>query len=161
RVTTPGKGGTKQRMYGNLRVLILSENVELLDDPPTNAELKGLEAITGPEGSVRYQAPPGGKDDRATVVALGAQLCIEGRSSADAWTRALGSINKADPEEIEAGAVVCVDCGKKIPINVEFYGIGAETGQCFDCHEDHGAPTYNAFKPPEGESRPVEEELLV
>lgn len=64
--------GSKAEIYGNLRNLLNTGRLVLLDDPETLAELAALERKLNQGGTVSIAAPPNMHDDMATVVALSA-----------------------------------------------------------------------------------------
>jgi hypothetical protein len=62
--------GSKAEIYGNLRNLLNTGKLRLLDDPETYSELASLERKLNQGGTVQISAPPNQHDDMATVVAL-------------------------------------------------------------------------------------------
>lgn len=62
--------GSKAEIYGNLRNLLNTGKLRLLDDPETYSELASLERRLSQAGGVQISAPPNMHDDMATVVAL-------------------------------------------------------------------------------------------
>lgn len=145
-------GNSKQALYANLRALFMSGGIEIPQDPDTISELKTLEAVAGPGGSVKVQAAGGYKDDRATVVALGAFLAMQQKSTADGWVQAFKDISAGreavarEAQKGPVGATTCVDCGITIPFGQPYYGLGAGLGQCMPCAEK-GQPNFRAVLP--------------
>lgn len=151
---------SKEAMYATLRTLVMSNNAEFTDDLPTIAELKSLEARTGTHGSIKVSAPPGGKDDRATVIALGAHICVEVQSNATTWIKAFSQIASQSRGRPQHGRTMCSDCGRTIPLGESYIGLGAGIGQCMACKEKHGAPTYGAVKPKESAPRLIPDAVV-
>ena len=148
---------SKQSMYSTTRALVMSDGIELLDNPAANSQLKSLSTSVNNVGTVRITVPSGQKKDMATVIATGCYLSTEKRNTAYQWIRAyaeMGKPNWAGSTVIpRKGQTMCVDCGNIMADGQDYYGIGAGTGQCFPCREDHGAPTYDATKRKESPPR--------
>ncbi len=144
---------TKQAMYSTTRALIMSDGIDLLDNDVANAQLKSLSLSVNATGAVKITVPSGQKKDLATVIATGCYLSTEKRNTAYQWIRAYSEIGRAAQSHRLTlpgkGATMCVDCGKTMADGENYYGIGAGTGQCLPCREDHGTPTYGATKPKE------------
>ncbi len=64
--------GSKAEIFGNLRTLLNTNRLSLLDEPETLGELASLERKLNQGGTVSISAPPDRHDDMATVVALSA-----------------------------------------------------------------------------------------
>lgn len=73
----------KKKIYYNLKNLIHSNNIDLLDYPPTQVELKQLQVEQSSMGTIRIGHPVGGKDDHADSLAISAYLAMEGRATAE------------------------------------------------------------------------------
>lgn len=148
---------SKQQLYANLRSLFMGAAIDIPDDGQTANEIKTLEAVTGSMGMVKVQAAQGFKDDRATVVALGSLVAMQGSRGAESWVQSLreraegrGKLDEAAPP----GRTKCVDCGKIIPLDTPYRGYAPGMGQCQECEADHGSPTYAAVKPSGGAAKP-------
>ena len=143
---------SKQQVFGTLRTLLMSGGLELPDHPLTVEQIKSLEVTAGPGGTLRVQGQQGRKDDCATVAALVAHLAMETGGGAEAWTEAFRTMSEGSTPE--AGRTMCVDCGRTIPFNEEYAGVGPNMGQCRNCMKA-GAPTYKAVLPQESSPRPL------
>lgn len=143
---------SKQQIFGTLRTLLMSGGLELPDHPMTVEQIKSLEITSGPGGVLRVQGQQGRKDDCATVAALVAYLAMETSGGAEAWTEAFRTMSGTVTPE--AGRTMCVDCGRMIPFNEEYAGVGPNMGQCQECMKV-GAPTYKAVLPQEGPAQLV------
>lgn len=64
--------GSKAEIFGNLRTLLNTNRLRLLDEPETLSELASLERKLNQGGTVSISAPQDRHDDMATVVALSA-----------------------------------------------------------------------------------------
>lgn len=142
---------SKQQMYGALRAMLMGGTIDLIDDRESVDQIKSLEAVTMTAGTVRIQASTGHRDDRATVIALGATLVMQAGRGAESWAEALRLITTAParslPVSEEKGRTRCSDCGRLIVLGEEYYGLGPSVGQCMNCARDHGAPTMAAIPP--------------
>jgi hypothetical protein len=67
---TPFTATSKASIYGNLKNLVNTKRIRLLDHPEALAELSSLELQLTEGGNVKIAAPPDCHDDLATVIAL-------------------------------------------------------------------------------------------
>ena len=73
----------KKKIYYNLKNLIHSNNLDLLDHADTILELKQLQVEQSSMGTIRIGHPVGGKDDHADSLAIASYLAMEGRVIAE------------------------------------------------------------------------------
>lgn len=68
--------GTRERLFSNLKHLMIQQKIELLDDPNSLGQLRSLEEHKTSSGNLEICTPHGTKDDLAVAIALGAfKLC--------------------------------------------------------------------------------------
>lgn len=67
----------KQKIYKNLKYLLDSQIIDLLDHPATINELKEIQVEISTTGKIRIMHPPGGHDDYADSLAIAAYIAKE------------------------------------------------------------------------------------
>lgn len=70
-------GRSKAKIYGSLEQLLKTQRIRLLDVPEIRQQLSQLNKKNTALGNVQIGAPPGKKDDVATVVALLAHITLQ------------------------------------------------------------------------------------
>lgn len=71
----------KKKIYFNLKRLIHSQQLDLLDQEEQIKELKELQVEQSPTGTIKIGHPAGGKDDYADTLATSAFLATEGQTT--------------------------------------------------------------------------------
>lgn len=95
----------KKKIYYNLKNLIHSHNLDLLDHPDTITELKQLQVEQSSMGTIRIGHPVGGKDDHADSLAISCYLAMEGRSTAEFGVAGLDSEDSKVRKDINGVAI--------------------------------------------------------
>lgn len=67
----------KKKVYFNLKRLVHSQQIDLLDNPTLIGELKALVVEQTPSGQIRIGHPPGGSDDYSDATAVATYSAVE------------------------------------------------------------------------------------
>lgn len=129
----------KKKIYFNLKKLVHSQQIDLLDHEDQVKEMKALIVEQSTTGTIRIGHPPGGHDDYADAIAVACLLATEGQTAGAFEFEAVAAVRthgvKSDVNGVAFSApspemlVMSGHLGANISDNSALYGIDPVDGR--------------------------------